>query len=44
MCTRTNERREIQAIEWQDLEYVEAGERDALRFETKEKDGIVARL
>ena len=31
-CTRTNERREIQAIEWQDLKYVEAGERDALRF------------
>ena len=31
-CTRTNERREIQAIEWQDLECVEAGERDALRF------------
>ena len=31
-CTRTNERREIQAIEWQDLEYVEAGERDALRY------------
>ena len=32
-CTRTNERREIQAIEWQDLWHIEAsGDRDALRF------------
>ena len=38
-CTRTNERREIQAIEWQDLEYVEAGERDALRFKTTSSHG-----
>jgi len=32
-CTRTNERREIQAIEWQDLEHTQtSGDRDALRI------------
>ena len=32
-CTRTKERREIQPIEWQDLEHIQtSGDRDALRI------------
>ena len=35
-CTRTNERREIQAIEWQDLEHKQtSGDCDALRFKRR---------